>query len=73
MAAPEISVVVPSHARELRLWWLLNALEEQTLEPDRFEVVLVHDYDDAGFLDLLERHPLAESGCLREIRIEPGT
>ena len=31
MADPDISVVVPSHDRPLRLRWLLNALEEQTL------------------------------------------
>ena len=73
MSVPEVSVVVPSHARELRLWWLLNALEDQTIERDRYEVVLVHDYDDPGFLKLLESHPLAGSGCLRAIRIEPGT
>jgi glycosyltransferase involved in cell wall biosynthesis len=73
MTAPEVSVVVPSHGRQLRLWWLLNALEEQTVDDGRYEVVLVHDYDDPGFLDLLERHPLARSGLLREVRIEPGT
>ena len=73
MSVPEVSVVVPSHARELRLWWLLNALEEQTLERDRYEVVLVHDYDDAGFLAELDAHPLAVAGTLRCVRIEPGT
>ena len=30
---PEISVVVASHDRPVRLRWLLNALEEQTLDP----------------------------------------
>ena len=40
MAGPEISVVVPSHARRLRLRWLLNALEEQTLERDRWELIV---------------------------------
>jgi GT2 family glycosyltransferase len=73
VAQPEISVVVPSHGRELRLWWLLNALDEQTLDGDRYEVVLVHDYDDSRYLDLLDRHPLAESGRLRSVPIEPGT
>jgi glycosyltransferase involved in cell wall biosynthesis len=72
MSAPDVSVVVPSHGRELRLWWLLNALEEQTLERDRYEVVLVHDYDDPDFLGLLDSHPLAESGRLRAVRIERG-
>ena len=67
----EVSVVVPSHGRSLRLWWLLNALEEQTLERHRYEVVVVHDYDDAHFLKLLDEHPLASAGCLRQVRIEP--
>jgi GT2 family glycosyltransferase len=69
---PAVSVVVPSHARRLRLRWLLNALQDQTLAPERFEVIVVHDYvgDDA---ELLASHPLAAAGRLREIRIEPGT
>jgi GT2 family glycosyltransferase len=70
---PAISVVIPSHARRLRLRWLLNSLEEQSLSRDRFEVIVVHDYDDADTRDILERHPLAEAGVLRHIRIEPGT
>jgi len=67
-----VSVVVPSHARRLRLRWLLNALEEQTLDPASFEVIVVHDYvgDDA---ELIRTHPLARAGRMRELRIEPGT
>ena len=38
--APEIAVVVASHDRPLRLRWLLEARSEQTLPPDRFEVVM---------------------------------
>jgi GT2 family glycosyltransferase len=66
----DVSVVVPSHGRELRLWWLLNALEEQSLDAGRYEVVLVHDYDDPRFLDLLDHHPLAGAGRLRAIRLD---
>lgn len=68
----DVSVVVPSHARRLRLRWLLNALEDQTLLPERFEVIVVHDYqgEDATLLD---RHPLAAARRMRQIRIEPGT
>ena len=62
MAQPEISVVIPSHGRRLRLLWLLNALEEQTLEPGRFDVHVVHDYDDPLALNALEAHPLARHG-----------
>src|ERR1700755_3413191 len=44
--ALDVSVVVPSHQRPIRLLWCLNALAEQTLAPERWEVVLVHDSDD---------------------------
>lgn len=68
-----ISVVIPSHNRRLRLRWLLNALEDQTLPRDQFEVIVVHDYDDGDTEDTFERHPLLADGTLRHIRIEPGT
>ena len=68
---PEISVVVPSHGSLLRLRWLLNALEEQTFEADRFEIVLVHDYGDAQSAAMIDSHPLAVSGRLRAVRIDP--
>lgn len=67
-----VSVVVASHARHLRLRWLLNALEEQTFaEP--WELIVVHDYDPATAERTLDRHSLAASGVLRHIAIEPGT
>lgn len=64
--------MVPSHARRLRLRWLLNALEDQTLDSAAFEVIVVHDYEgeDAALLD---EHPLARDGRMRQLRIEPGT
>ena len=37
---PEISVALATRDRPVRLRWLLNALEEQTLARDRFEVVV---------------------------------
>jgi glycosyltransferase involved in cell wall biosynthesis len=54
------------------LRWLLNALEDQTLDPAAFEVIVVHDYEgeDAALLD---GHPLVRDGRLRQLRIEPGT
>ena len=61
-----------SHARHLRLRWLLNALEEQSLD-EPFEVVVVHDYDAATAERVIERHPLTDAGRLRHIAIEPGT
>ena len=60
---PRVAVVVPSHARPLRLRWLLNALEEQTLDRASFEVVVVHDSD----YDFVGSHPLAP----RELRVAP--
>jgi glycosyltransferase involved in cell wall biosynthesis len=70
-AAPALSVVVPSHARRIRLRWLLNAPEEQTLPCERWEVVVVHTYGDEDARDVLERHPLAVGGTLRHHRIAP--
>jgi glycosyltransferase involved in cell wall biosynthesis len=68
-----VSVVLASHARHLRLRWLLNALEEQTLERGRWEAVVVHDYDPATAERVIERHPLHEAGVLRHLAIAPGT
>ena len=73
VAEPDVSVVIPSHARRLRLRWLLNSLEEQTLDPSRFETIVVHDYGDEDTRNVIERHPLAEAGVMRHIRIPPGT
>jgi GT2 family glycosyltransferase len=56
MAAPEVSVVVPAHGRPLRLRWLLNALEEQTLERRRFEVLVAAEQED--LLALAQDHPV---------------
>jgi hypothetical protein len=69
---PSISVVVASRDRPLRLRWLLNALEEQTLGPDRFEVVVCHDSRGEETAALLEEHPLAGAGVLRGITLPPG-
>ena len=63
---------MPSHSRRLRLRWLLNALEEQTLAAERFEVIVVHDYLGAD-AEMLDDHPLSDAGRLRTLAIEPGT
>ena len=65
-------MVIPSHDRHLRLRWLLNALEEQTLDRERFEVVVVHDYSDGDAQEIIGRHPLAEAGVLTQISIPAG-
>jgi GT2 family glycosyltransferase len=72
-AEPEVSVVVPSHERPLRLRWLLNALEAQSLASERWELVVVHDCRGEETEELLRTHPLASRGVLRHIRLEAGT
>ena len=69
----DISVVVPSHERPLRLRWLLNALEEQTLDRARWELVVVHDCRGDESHELLAGHPLARDGVLRHRRLPAGT
>ncbi|HWH09931.1 MAG TPA: glycosyltransferase [Solirubrobacteraceae bacterium] len=71
-AGPAISVVVPSHDRPLRLRWLLNALEDQTLDRNLWEVVVCHDSRGPETGELLRGHPLAAAGLLRELTIEAG-
>ncbi|MGI9021615.1 MAG: glycosyltransferase family 2 protein [Solirubrobacterales bacterium] len=41
MGRPEVSVVIPTYRREARLTFALDALAEQTIAPDRFEVLVV--------------------------------
>jgi glycosyltransferase involved in cell wall biosynthesis len=71
-SAVDVSVVVPSHARPLRLLWLLNALEEQTYAGS-WEVVVVHDYDAPTAARILDEHPLHAAGRLRHEAVAPGT
>jgi glycosyltransferase involved in cell wall biosynthesis len=68
-----VSVVVASHGRHLRLRWLLNALEEQTLDRSLWDLVVVHDYDPDTARRVIDEHPLSADGTLRHIAIEPGT
>lgn len=70
---PEISVVVPSHDRPLRLRWLLNALETELLEREHCEIVVAHDSAGDETDALLRTHPLASSGHLRAVRRPPGS
>jgi GT2 family glycosyltransferase len=70
---PELSVVVASHDRPLRLRWLLNALDQQTLDRSLWEVVVCHDSSGPETDELLAGHPLAAAGTLRSTRLEPGT
>jgi cellulose synthase/poly-beta-1,6-N-acetylglucosamine synthase-like glycosyltransferase len=62
------TVAVASHERPLRLRWLLNALEEQTVPREDFEVVVCHDSGEETEA-LLRDHPLG----VRHLRLAPGT
>jgi GT2 family glycosyltransferase len=68
---PALSVVVASHDRPLRLRWLLNALEEQSLAREAWEVVVAHD-SGAETAALLATHPLAAAGTLRTLAFGRG-
>src|SRR5882762_9334169 len=72
-SAPEISVVVASHDRPVRLRWLLNALEQQTLAAERWEVVVGHDSAGAETDVLLREHPLARAGRLHHVTLPAGS
>jgi GT2 family glycosyltransferase len=65
---PAVAVAIASHDRPLRLRWLLNALEEQTLERARFEVVVCFDDRGEEAARMLAAHPLAP----RALRLAPG-
>ncbi len=71
-AGPEVSVVVASHRRPVRLRWLLNALEDQTLPPERWELVVCDDSGHAEIDRLLRGHPLARRGTMRVLRLPSG-
>jgi len=73
MSVPAITIVVPSHDRPLRLRWLLNALEEQDLERERWEVIVAHDSAGEETDRLLREHPLAAAGVLRHVTFAPGS
>jgi hypothetical protein len=64
---PDLSVVIASGDRPLRLRWLLNALERQTLAPDRWEVIVAHTSDNPAVETLVAGHPLADGGRLRSV------
>jgi glycosyltransferase involved in cell wall biosynthesis len=51
----------------------LNALEDQTLDRSRFEVVVGHDSRGPETAELVRTHPLAEAGVLRSVSLPPGS
>ena len=67
------SVAVSSRNRPLRLRWMLNALHEQTLAPDRFEVLVAHDSSSPETEEVLRTHPLSATGQLRHMQFPDGS
>lgn len=63
MKGPDVSVVVPTLSRETRLAFLLDALAGQTLDRERFEVVVVRAEDAPS-------GPLTEAPPGLEVRFE---
>ncbi|MGH2923408.1 MAG: glycosyltransferase family 2 protein [Solirubrobacterales bacterium] len=64
--APAISVVVPTRNRRSRLAALLSSLGQQSLPPDRFEVIVVDDASDDGTQGLLSQ--LGNDGSRSRVR-----
>lgn len=62
-----ISVVVPTRDRPIRLRWLLNALQEQTVGLERFEVIVANGSRSPETTEMLRGHPLRHAGVLHEI------
>jgi hypothetical protein len=52
---------------------MLNALEEQTLSRDRWEVIVGHDSSGAETERVLSTHALAQHGTLRHVRLPEGS
>jgi glycosyltransferase involved in cell wall biosynthesis len=69
-STPEISVVIPTYQRANRLPPLLESLAAQTLEPDRFEVLVADNGSADNTSDLLKELATTLPFELRVVRIE---
>lgn len=67
--SPEVAVVVATYQRADRLPRLVSALEAQTLEPGRFEVVVVDNGSSDGTTDVLAGLAASTSIDLRTMRL----
>jgi GT2 family glycosyltransferase len=70
MTEPEVSVVCSTYQRSARLLLMLEALEKQTLDHDRFEVVVVDDGSTDGTAAALADFAKHSSLNLRPIIFE---
>jgi GT2 family glycosyltransferase len=68
-AVPDVSVVVPTRDRSARLAAALEALRGQTIDAERFEIVVVDDGSSDGTRELLGRLPADRHPGLRAIRL----
>jgi glycosyltransferase involved in cell wall biosynthesis len=68
-AVPEVSVVVPTRDRATRLAAALEALRGQSIEPERFEVIVVDDGSTDETRELLDRLPGDGGRAMRAIRL----
>jgi len=67
----DVAVCVASHHRPARLRRLLEALSEQTLPRERFEVIVCHTDGPGSEADvLLDTHELAQAGVLKNVHAE---
>jgi glycosyltransferase involved in cell wall biosynthesis len=67
---PEISVVIATYNRRDRLRRCLEALSQQTYDPDRFEVVVADDGSGDGTADMVESFEAPMT--VRVLRLENG-
>jgi GT2 family glycosyltransferase len=71
VSGPDVSVVVASHAREEGLRTLIDALADQTLPRERWELIVAHTYGPAA-ARVLDEHELARDGTLRSVPVDPA-
>ncbi len=54
LQAPEVSVIIPTYRRADRLKGVIEALAEQTLDADRFEVIVIDNFSEDSTKDTLD-------------------
>jgi GT2 family glycosyltransferase len=70
LTAPEVSVVVAAHQRPARLARLLESLADQSLAPERFEVIVVDDGSAPAVAGVISHHQRCGQLHLRTVRNE---
>lgn len=70
---PAISLVIPTYRRPERLARLIAALDEQTLAPDRFEVIIVDDCSGDETAEVLSAAVDQVQFVLRPLRLDANS